>query len=459
MKYKFLTYSKPVKSIRTKFRNINTSIPAPGTNKILKHLYLSESRSMQGQLPIVWKRAKDFAVYDISNNKFIDFTSTIFVANIGHSNKRLIKYLDKSLKKPLISTYAYPNEIRAQYHKKLLSFAGKNFQKAFLLSSGSETTEAVLKLMRMYADKIKKRKKGIICFEGSWHGRSLGSQMMSGNLKQREWIGYQDANIHHIPFPYPWKIKKMDPKDFLKQGLNILKKKNIDISKDICGFMIETFQGWCSIFYPKVFIKEIKKICNRYNILLAFDEMQSGFGRTGKKFGYEHYDVEPDLICCGKGMGGGIPISGVIGKSKIMDLPEIGDMSSTHSANPLSCSAGLAVIDEIKSKNLIYESKRKGKILLTELEKIKIKFPKIIKHTFGKGLIAAILFKSMKKPDQANLMASKITEDCMRRGLLVVHTDRESIKIGPPLTISDEALLEGIQVLKDSIKYFYENEY
>ena len=187
--------------------------------------------------------------------------------------------------------------------------------------------------------------------------------------------------------------------------------------------------------------------------------MQSGFGRTGKKFGYEHYDVEPDLICCGKGMGGGIPISGVIGKSKIMDLPEIGDMSSTHSANPLSCSAGLAVIDEIKSKNLISESKRKGKILLTELEKIKIKFPKIIKHTFGKGLIAAILFKSMKKPDQANLMASKITEDCMRRGLLVVHTDRESIKIGPPLTISDEALLEGIQVLKDSIKYFYENEY
>ena len=459
MKYKFSTSSKPVKSIRTKFRNINTSIPAPGTNKILNHLYLSESRSMQGQLPIVWKRAKDFTVYDVANNKFIDFTSTIFVANIGHSNKRLIKYLSKSLKKPLISTYTYPNEIRAQYNKKLLSFAGKNFQKTFLLSSGSETTEAVLKLMRMYADKVKKRKKGIICFEGSWHGRSLGSQMMSGDLKQKKWIGYQDANIHHLPFPYPWKIKNIDPNDFLKQGLNILKKKNIEISKDICGFMIETFQGWSSIFYPKVFIKEIKKICNKYNILLTFDEMQSGFGRTGKKFGYEHYDVEPDLICCGKGMGGGVPISGVIGKSKIMDLPEIGDMSSTHSANPLSCSAGLAVIDEIKSKNLIFESKRKGEILLTELKKIKIKFPKIIKYIFGKGMIAAILFKSTKKPDQVNLMASKITEHCMRRGLLVVHTGRESIKIGPPLTISDKALLEGIQVLKDSIKYFYENEY
>jgi len=169
--------------------------------------------------------------------------------------------------------------------------------------------------------------------------------------------------------------------------------------------------------------------------------------------------VKPDLLCCGKGMGGGIPVSGVIGKSKIMDLPEIGDMSSTHSANPLSCGAGLAVIDEIKSKNLISESKRKGKILLSELEKIKSKFPNIIKYVFGKGLIAAILFKNIKKPKQTNLMVSKIVEHCMQSGLLVVHTGRESIKIGPPLTISDAALLEGIQVLKDSIKFFYENEY
>ncbi len=459
MKYKFLINPKSIKFIKTKFRNIRTSIPAPSTKKILNRLSLNESRSMQGQLPIVWKKAKNFSVYDLANNKFIDFTSTIFVANVGHSNKRIIKYLNKLLKIPLISTYAYPNEIRARYHDQLISFAGKNFQKAFLLSSGSEATEAALKLMRLYADKVKKRKKGIICFEGNWHGRSLGSQMMSGNKKQRRWIGYQDKNIHHMPFPYPWKIKDKNPKYFLKHSLNVLKKKNIDISRDICGFMIETFQGWGSIFYPKLFIKEIRKICNKHDILLTFDEMQSGFGRTGKKFGYEHYDVKPDLICCGKGMGGGLPISGVIGKSKIMDLPEIGDMSSTHSANPLSCGAGLAVIDEIKSKNLISESKRKGKILLSELEKIKSKFPNIIKYVFGKGLIAAILFKNIKKPKQTNLMVSKIVEHCMQSGLLVVHTGRESIKIGPPLTISDAALLEGIQVLKDSIKFFYENEY
>jgi len=456
MKYKFSQNPQVVKFVNTKFRKINTKIPAPGTSKILKRLNHNESHSMHGQLPIIWKKAENFNVYDLANNKYIDFTSTIFVANIGHSNKKLKKYIYKSLNKPLISSYAYPNEVRAIYHKELLSFAGKNFQKAFLLSSGSEATEAALKLMRMYGSKVKKRKRGIICFQGSWHGRSMGAQMMSGNLKQKEWIGYKDPNIHHIRFPYPWVIKDMYPKDFLKQSLTALKKKGINISQDICGFMVETFQGWGSIFYPKGFIKEVEKICKKHNILLTFDEMQSGFGRTGKKFGYEHYGVKPDLLCCGKGMGGGIPVSGVIGKSRIMDLPEIGDMSSTHSANPLSCSAGLAVIDEIRSKNLVFESKRKGRILIKELEKIKKDFPKIVNYVFGKGLIAAILFKNPKGYETAKIIASKVTERCMQMGLLVVHTGRESIKIGPPLTISQDALLEGVEILRDSIKYFYE---
>ena len=107
----------------------------------------------------------------------------------------------------------------------------------------------------------------------------------------------------------------------------------VDISQDICGFMLETFQGWGAVFYPNDFVQSIEDICREYGILLTFDEMQSGFARTGKKFGYEHYDVIPDLICVGKGMGGGVPLSGVLGSNEIMDLPEVGNMSSTHSAN------------------------------------------------------------------------------------------------------------------------------
>ena len=301
--------------IKTQNRLIKTKIPAPGTLKIIKSLKKSESRSMQGQLPIIWSKAEGHSLFDIKGNKFIDFTSTIFVTNIGHSNNNLIRNLKKAIDKKLLHSYAYFNSSREKYLKNLVKFAGKNFQKAFLMSAGTEATEAALKLMRLHGQRIKKRRLGIICIEGNWHGRTMGAQMMSGNKKQKEWIGYKDKNIHHIKFPYPWELEKITPKEFLDNCLEKLGKK-IDFKQDICGFMLETFQGWGAIFYPTEFVKEISKLCKQNKILLTFDEMQAGFGRTGKKFGYEHYNVNPDLICCGKGMGGGIALSGVIGKKK-----------------------------------------------------------------------------------------------------------------------------------------------
>ena len=301
--------------------------------------------------------------------------------------------------------------------------------------------------MRMHGQKKGKRRLGIICLENNWHGRTLGAQMMSGNEEQKRWIGFRDENIHHIPFPYPWIDD--DGAEFLNRCIQQIISKGIDIEKDICGFTLETFQGWGAIFYPKKFVKGIEKICNKYQILLTFDEMQSGFARTGKKFGYEHYDVVPDLLCVGKGMGGGVPLSGVIGKSEIMDLPDIGNMSSTHSANPLVCSAGLAVLQEIETNSLVEEARKKGKVLFEGLEKIKSRFSNKVSYVFGKGLIAAILFHENNKPD--SVFASKVAEKCMQKGLLLVHTGRESLKIGPPLMISIEALIEGIQVLEESI--------
>jgi 4-aminobutyrate aminotransferase-like enzyme len=218
--------------------------------------------------------------------------------------------------------------------------------------------------------------------------------------------------------------------------------------------MLETFQGWAAAFYPKTYVQEIRSICDKNGILLAFDEMQSGFGRTGKNFGYEHYDVKADLICCGKGMGGGFPISGVIGTAKIMDLPEVGNMSSTHSGNPVMSIAGLAVLDEIESKDLINESRRKGLILHNELNAIKDIYHEEISSIQGIGMIAAVVFK---ETSGVNEKVSKVAEVCMQKGLLLVHTGRESLKIGPPLTISDEALMEGLGVLKQSIQEVFKN--
>jgi 4-aminobutyrate aminotransferase-like enzyme len=449
--YSFSLIPQQVPKLKTEYRLIQTAIPAPGTAEVFQRLDKVESRSMHGQLPLVWERAEDFSVYDIAGNRWIDFTSTIFVANVGHSNQRVTSAIRETLEHPLYSCYAYANPVRAKYLEKLISFVGAPFEKAFLLSAGTEATEAALKLMRMHGQKAGKRRRGIICIENNWHGRTLGAQMMSSNLGQRAWIGYQDADIHHIPFPYPWVLDGQSGEAFLKSGLEGLKAKGIDLERDVCGFMLETFQGWGAVFYPKDFVQGIEKVCRENGLLLTFDEMQAGFGRTGRKFGFQHYDVTPDLICTGKGMGGGVPLSGVIGRAAIMDLPDVGNMSSTHSANPLVCAAGLAVLEELEQRDLIGEAERKGKLLHDALLGLQEKFPTRISHILGKGLISAMLFRHPETGAADGPFTSRVAERCMQKGLLVVHTGRESIKMGPPLTISDAALLEGVAVLAESI--------
>ena len=452
MKYKFSREPKKVSFVNTKFRSIETEIPCPGTKKILDNLDIYESRSMHGQIPIVWDSANNFNIRDIKGNKFIDFTSAIFFANVGHSNDRVSRAISDTINKPILGCYAYGNEIRERYLKKLIEFCGPNFEKAFLLSAGTEATEAALKLMRMNGQSIKKKRLGIVSFENNWHGRTMGAQMMSGNLKQKEWVGYDDENIHHLKFPYPWVLQEETGESFFHRNIKSLKEKGINPKTDLCGMIFESFQGWGAIFYPKDFVKAAENFCKDNDIVLTFDEMQAGFARTGKAFGFEHYNVQPDLICCGKGMGNGYPLSGVIGKKKIMDLPEIGNMSSTHSANPTACAVGLAVLEEIESKNLIKESYKEGNILKKKLNDLKNLSDGRISYILGEGLITAILFQDPNtlKPD--GYLTSKIVHKCYEKGLLVVHTGRESIKLGPPLTITDEALLEGIDVIVESYK-------
>ena len=456
--YSFSREPKEVKMIRTSNREIKTKIPAPGTEEILKKLDKYESRSMHGQLPIIWDKAIDYNIFDHLGNKWIDFTSMIFVANVGHGNKHVISKVQEALNKPMLGCYAYPNDIRANYLERLVKFAGPNFEKAFLLSAGTEATEAAFKLMKMNGQKIGKKKNVVIAASGNWHGRTLAAQMLSDNVNQRGWTNHEQKDIVHIPFPYPWALNGKNPVEFLRDSLRVIEEKGISLLDDVCGVMLETFQGWGAIFYPKVYIQELRSVCDKNRILLCFDEMQSGFGRTGKNFGYEHYGVKADLICCGKGMGGGFPISGVIGEAHVMDLPETGNMSSTHSGNPVMCAAGLGVLDEIEDKNLVEESERKGQILQSKLKEVEREFSKVISGINGEGLIASILFHIGENKVESFKNVSIVAEKCMQKGLLVVHTGRESIKIGPPLTIPDDALIEGIAIISESIQEVYNDK-
>jgi 4-aminobutyrate aminotransferase-like enzyme len=283
----------------------------------------------------------------------------------------------------------------------------------------------------------------------------MGAEMLKGDPLQSAWIGHRDPHMHHLPFPYPWAAKgspneKYDWGKHFAEDMRVLEAQGLHFD-NIAGFIIESYLGWGAIFYPVAYIQALADFAKKHNCLITFDEIQGGFGRTGKLFVYQHYGVEPDMLCLGKALSGSLPLSAVIGSRKIMDLPEFGSMSSTHSANPLCCAAGLANLEAIESRNLIAESERKGGILHRRLGEFKKKYADRISWIFGKGLLAGVLFKDPETGEPDGFFASRVCEKAMQKGLLLVHTGRESIKIGPPLTIPEEALEEGLEIFDESI--------
>ncbi len=385
-------------------------------NEILETLDKYEPKSMQNSLPVVWKKAKNEFVWDANGKKYIDFTSTIFVSNVGHANKRVKKYIKRQLNKNLMHTYTFAHESRAKFLKKLIEMTPKFCEKAFLLSSGTETTEAAIKLMRWYTGK-----NIIVSFKGAMHGRTMAAELMKGIGSHKDFVQLDLPN---------------DSSDFLKDI------KNIN-ANNIAGFMIETYQGWSAKFLPKEYVQKIRFFSKDYDCLMCFDEVQAGFGRTGKLFGYEHYNVEPDLICFGKAIGGGLPLSGVVGRKEILDIPGTGDMSSTHSANPLCCAAGLAVLEELEDKFIFdwgFDIDFRSGVLESKLIEMQLSSP-IIKSINCTGMIAGIIFDNEE-------IATKVCNKCLDKELILVHTGRESVKIGPPLTISYNNLWKGLLILE-----------
>ena len=439
--------------IETDYRRIVGRIPTKSATNIQRSLELTETHSMHGQLPVLWDRAKDFTVFDAAGNRWIDFSSGIFVANVGHANQRVSTALKEFLEKDLLHSYNYLTEIRANYLQDLITVTPSSLEKAYLMSSGTEATEAALRIMQLYGDESGKRMSGVVSFEGSYHGRTLGASIMGGLSNQPTTIGNEGLTFFQVPFPYPWgRLSNANGADRFAADLVELEKLGIDPAKDIAGFLLETYLGWGALFFPKDYVGALADFARKNDILLAFDEIQSGFGRTGRFFGYEHYDVEADLVCCGKGMSASLPLSGLLGRASLLDLPAVGSMSSTHSGNPMACAAGLAVLKEIDSKKLITAAARKGKILFEGLNRIRSRFPQHISGVYGKGLVGSLIFTDEKtgKPDPYS--ATSICEVALSNGVLPVQTGRESIKFGPPLTIPDDALIEGLSVIEQAVE-------
>jgi len=453
-KFNFNLKPKSVKKIFTKNRIIQTKLPVPQSLKILRRLKEYESSNAVEQLPVIWDKAVNDKIYDPYGNCWIDFTSSIFVTNTGHGNKEILKQIKKILDKPLLHSYYYPTIIRKKFLQALLKIAPKKLDKAILLSAGTEATERAIKITKIYGLNFKKEKKYIISWEGNYHGKTLNAQMLSGQFNDHSWIKNFDKNIIHLPFPYPWILDKKhkNEKKLFYEHLSFLKKKKILLSQ-IAGFFLESFQGYGAIFYPKDYVAEVAKFAKKNKSLLIFDEIQAGFYRTGKIFGFQHYNVIPDLVICGKGISGSLPLSAVLGNSKYINLDSA--YTSTHGGHPLSCAAGLGNLICMSKKKFLKDIKIKSLIMKKTLEQWKLKYPDRIKYVLGKGMIYGIFIFKKSENKLDDLIVNKICEKAMQKGVFSICTGRGTIKLGPPLTISKSALIEGLKVYDECFKELF----
>ena len=406
---------------------------------------------MRGQPPVIWDRAERVNVYDAYGNMWLDFSSGVLVTNAGHGRKKIAEAIIRQACKPLLTTYCFPNQPRIKLAQKLVSLAPQRLNKVFILSTGAETTECALKLMRTYGRKSGNDNKSIIVsFENSFHGRTLGAQQMGGIEGGKAWIKNLDPEIVHVPFPDGFRCEDTSFELFEKS----LVKLGVE-PDNVAGVISETYQGVGPNFMPKEYAKKLREWCSEHGALLCFDEVQAGFGRCGAMWGFELYDVVPDLFCTGKGISSSLPISAVIGAEEVMDLFGPNEMTSTHTGNPVCCAAALASIDVIEQEKLVENAAKVGPTLQKNLQQIKNEFSEVIGFAPGAGLVAGLLMvkKGTKEPDYE--LAWNVINLCFQKGLLMfapVGVGGGCVKIAPPLCISEEAVNEGCEVIHEAIK-------
>ena len=441
---------KVVKRVDTKFRKIVTPIPAPGSVPVLETLRRCEPVSMTGQPPIVWDRAEGFQVYDRFGNMWLDWSSGVLVTNAGHAPREIKEAIVDQVEKGLLHNYCFPSAERAVLVEYLSKISPAPLKKVFLVTTGSEATECAVKLARTHGYKVGGPEKiGIVSFEGGFHGRTLGAQMIGGIPSLKQWIVNLDPDTHQVAFPDGFRTQDTSFDLFLKT----LADKGVRPER-VAGVILETFQGGGASFAPKEYIQALARWCREHNILLVFDEIQAAFGRTGKLFGFEHYDVVPDLMCCGKGISSSLPLAAVIGRADVMDLYGPAEMTSTHSGNPICVAAALASVKKIVEGGLIENARAMGDILRDGLQRIAKRHAEIIGAVRGRGLVAGLhmVRRGTREPDGD--IAFAIVEKAFQKGLLLfapVGFGGGTVKISPPLTITQEAILEGLAALGEAI--------
>ena len=376
--------------------------------------------STYSYLPINLVKGEGTYLFDDKGNKYIDFTSGIGVNSLGYGNSNWIKAITDTISNLQHISNIFLNENTLKLAEELTKKS--KMSKVFFCNSGAEANEGAIKLARKYSfDKYGSNRNKILTLNDSFHGRTLAALTATGQDK-----------FHNYYFPFP-------------EGFDYFEANNIEalkdkLSDDVCAIMMESIQGEGGVTpLNKDFVNEVYNICREKDIVLIFDEVQCGIGRTGKLFGYEYFDVKPDIVTVAKWLGAGLPIGGFLCSEKLSEVFNPGDHGTTFGGNPAVCSGALVVLDTICNENKLNEIKENGEYLMDLLKNIK---SPLIKDVRGKGLMIGV---------EITESPAKIQKKALEKGLLVLTAGKNVIRLLPPLIISKKEIEKGVKILEETL--------
>jgi 4-aminobutyrate aminotransferase / (S)-3-amino-2-methylpropionate transaminase / 5-aminovalerate transaminase len=434
----------------TRTIELRTAIPGPRSKEILARKDKVIANPLSIFLPVVVAEGRGATLTDVDGNTFIDFTGGVGCLNVGHSHPRLVEAAQEQLTKFAHTDFTIvPYEVYVTLAERLLALAPfTGPAKAAFFNAGTEAVENAIKFARSYT-----KRSAVIVFEGAFHGRTLLSMTMTSKTHPyKAGLGPFAPEVYRVPFAQDYRGPDT------RTALAALERTLVTqvAAESVAAIVIEPVQGEGGfVVAPRDFMAGVRRICDEHGIVLVVDEVQTGFGRTGKMFAIEHYGVEPDLMTVAKSIAGGLPLSGVLGKAEIMDAPPDSAIGGTYVGNPVAQAAALAVLDVFEEEGLLERSQQIGERIRERMVSWQERFDRI-GDVRGLGAMLAIEFvedRDTKEPDAA--LATAVVEGAAERGLLLLKSGIYSncIRVLCPLVLTDAELDEALDVWEDALQH------
>ncbi len=427
-------------------------LPGPKTRALIKRDSAVISPSYPRGYPFAMDHGKGSQVWDVDGNRFLDFMAGIAVNSTGHAHPKVVKAIQDQAEKFIHISSDFYHEKWIQLGEKLAEIAPfDDYGVSFMTNSGTEAVETAIKLARYHTGRS-----NFIGFTGAFHGRTMGAVTFTASKPKYHKGFYPLMNgVLHAPYPNPYRpmLERRKGEDEGETVVRYIEEQilgHILPPEEVAGILVESIQGEGGYIVPPAgFYPALRELCDKYDILLIVDEVQSGMGRTGKWWAIEHFGVEPDIVTSAKGIASGMPLGACIARREIMDW-EKGAHGNTYGGNPISCAAALATIELIETEYM-QNAAEVGQYTLDALTEIQGRHPSI-GDVRGIGLMIGVEFvKDRVSKEPAGDLTERVVDLAFERGLLMLSCGKSVIRIAPPLSISKSEVDEGLAILEEAI--------